>query len=758
MMHLKSIQFKIALSAGACLLVTASILVAYALVSSKNTQEFVTQRVGKLLDEQSQKNLGTVAQVQAATIQSVMQDNLDTARTMAKVFEVVRRHMAELSAKEGFKNPVRDILNDILLGVLENNPRFLGAYSCWDPNALDGRDAEFAGDTTHGYDATGRFIPYWNRDDHGKIARQALVDYDNTEVNTNGVGKGAWYLGSRSTGKEIVMDPLPYIIQGKHDWLATINAPIKDGNKWLGLAGTDLRLGFMQDLAKDVDKSLYGGQGSVRIISNLGVMAASSDDPKEVGQPVKNFFGDKSEEIIRHVQSGDAFVDIDKKTGMMRAFAPIQLGRTGKPWSVLIQVPTAIVMAEARDLEKELGQRATESSGWQVGVGLGVTVLAIVALWIVSASIVHPIRKAAVFAEKVAEGDFSQTLDIDQKDETGILAHALRTMVKNLKEKIGLAEDNSREAAAEAEKAREAVAEAEKARGEAATAQRQGQLEAADRIEGVAQDLGTVSEQLSSQVAQSREGAELQRQHAGETATAMEEMNATVLEVAKNASHAAEGSDQAKSKAQEGAQVVKQTVAAIGAMQTQAETLKVNMDDLGRQAQGIGQIIDVISDIADQTNLLALNAAIEAARAGEAGRGFAVVADEVRKLAEKTMTATNEVGQVVRALQTGATANVVGVENAVKAVSQATELAGRSGAVLDEIVNIVETSADQVRSIATASEQQSAASEEINRAIENINRISGDTAQAMNQADQAVKDLTEQAGTLRRLVDELKSA
>ena len=756
-MRLKSIQLKIALSAGACLLVTAALLVVYGLISAKKTQDFVFERVGKLLEEQAGQNLGAVAQAQAASIQSALQDNLDTARTMAKVFEVVRDHMETLSAKQGFTNPVRDIFNDILLKVLENNPKYLGAYSAWDPNALDGRDKEFAGDTKEGYDATGRFIPYWNRDEKGKIARQALVDYENTAINTNGVGKGAWYLGSRSTGKEIVLDPLPYIIQGKQDWLATINAPIKKNGKWLGLAGTDLRLGFIQELVRDVDKGLYGGQGQVRIISNMGLVVASSDNPKEIGQPVGQFFKENADEIIHNVQSGAISVAVNKETGYMRVFAPIQLGRTGKPWAVFIRVPTAIVMAEAQSLGTQLSDRARENGMWQVGVGLGVTLLAIGALWIVSASIVRPIRLAAGYAEHVAEGDFSQTLSIDQQDETGVLAQALRTMVGNLKEMIGQAEAKGREATEEAERARAAVAEAEQAKAEAAEAQQRGRLDAAARIEDVAQGVASASEQLSSQVAQSLEGADLQRQHAGETATAMEEMNATVLEVAKNASEAAEGSDAAKHKAQEGATVVGQLVEAIGAVQNQAETLKINMDDLGRQAQGIGQIIEVISDIADQTNLLALNAAIEAARAGEAGRGFAVVADEVRKLAEKTMSATSEVGQVVRAIQSGASANVKGMESAAKAVGQATDLAGRSGAMLKEIVTIVEESADQVRSIATASEQQSAASEEINRAVEDINRISGDTAQAMGQAARAVEELTAQAGELRRVVEELKA-
>jgi methyl-accepting chemotaxis protein len=755
-MQLKSIQAKIILLSGICLLVTAAALVGYSLYASRDTQAFVSHRVGALLEEEAKRNLMSLAQAQAASIQSALQDNLDTARTMAKVFEVVRSHMERLSAKEGFTNPVRDILNDILLGVLENNPKYLGAYSAWEPNALDGRDKEFAGDAKGGYDATGRFIPYWNRDDQGKIARQPLADYESQEINTNGVGKGAWYLGSRATGKEIVLDPLPYIIQGKQDWLATLNAPIKMGSKYLGLAGTDLRLNFMQELAKKVDSQLYEGKGDVTIISYAGLVVANSENPATVGQPLKTVSKDW-EEVLANVQAGKALVDVSDATGAYRALAPIQLGRTDKPWAVLIRVTPDVVLAERHALEADMAKRGRDSALWQVGVGLGITGLALAVLWFFAAGLVRPLRLAAGFAEKVAEGDFSHSLAIEQQDETGVLARALTRMVDNLKEMIGQAEAKSREAAAEAERARTAVAEAEQARREAAEAQRRGALDAADQIEGVVQAVTAASDELSAQVAQSRDGADVQRQHAGETATAMEEMNATVLEVAKNASEAAHGTDAARDKAREGAEVVRQVMAAIDAVQARAATLKTNMADLGRQAEGIGHIMNVISDIADQTNLLALNAAIEAARAGEAGRGFAVVADEVRKLAEKTMTATSEVGEVIRAIQSGAKSSIDGVEGAARAVDQATELAGRSGAVLEQIVSIVVTSSDQVRSIATASEQQSAASEEINKAIEDINRISSETAEAMARATQAVEELTAQSDNLRHLVETLKA-
>ena len=236
----------------------------------------------------------------------------------------------------------------------------------------------------------------------------------------------------------------------------------------------------------------------------------------------------------------------------------------------------------------------------------------------------------------------------------------------------------------------------------------------------------------------------------------MEEMNATVMEVAQSASGAAELAEQAKRKAQDGARLVDEVVANIRQINTRAEALKVDMGELGKQAEGIGAIMNVISDIADQTNLLALNAAIEAARAGDAGRGFAVVADEVRKLAEKTMTATNEVGAYIKAVQDSARKNIEGTEATTQAIEASTATAGKSGEALREIVGMVDRTADQVRSIATASEEQSAASEEISHTTEDINRIASETAEAMNQSAHAVSDLSRLAQELKRIISNMQ--
>ena len=238
----------------------------------------------------------------------------------------------------------------------------------------------------------------------------------------------------------------------------------------------------------------------------------------------------------------------------------------------------------------------------------------------------------------------------------------------------------------------------------------------------------------------------------------MNEMNATVLEVARNAGSAAEASENMRHKAEEGAHIVSDVVRSIASLRDMSLTLKEDMSTLGQNAAAITQIMSVISDIADQTNLLALNAAIEAARAGEAGRGFAVVADEVRKLAEKTMASTSEVGNAINAIQKSTDKSIRQVEISVEGVNAATELAGRSGDALQEIVQMAESAADQVRAIAAASEQQSATSEEINRSIADINQVASQNAAAMEQAAQSVQAMAEEARKLNALIEKMKNA
>ncbi|AGC50767.1 methyl-accepting chemotaxis protein [Lawsonia intracellularis] len=383
--------------------------------------------------------------------------------------------------------------------------------------------------------------------------------------------------------------------------------------------------------------------------------------------------------------------------------------------------------------------------------------ITIVVSFIVTRSITKPVTQTTLFAQNVAAGHLDQHLKITSTDEIGQLGIALNTMVDSLKAKILEATQQSEAAKRKEEEARVATAKAEEALKRAEQGRHEGMVTAAGRLEDIANVISSASTELSAQIEESGRGANEQAARVKETATSMEEMSTTVVEVAKNASETSDISSQTRQKAIDGADIVRKVIQSIETVHNQSRELKSDMAVLGDHAQSIDQIMGVISDIADQTNLLALNAAIEAARAGEAGRGFAVVADEVRKLAEKTMVSTTDVGNAIKAIQESATQSMSQVDSAVQNIEIATTLASQSGLALDEIVHMVDATADQVRAIATASEEQSASTEEINQSISEINHIATETARAMDEASQAVSDLAKQAQSLASLIHEMKN-
>ena len=374
----------------------------------------------------------------------------------------------------------------------------------------------------------------------------------------------------------------------------------------------------------------------------------------------------------------------------------------------------------------------------------------------IAMGIIKPLRECIGFAKNISNGSLDAEMTLQRTDDFGTLATSLNTMLTELKRKISFAEEKSQLAEHEVAKATRAAQEAHEAR-QKVEENRNRLIETVHRLENVAGVVASATEQLSTRVDQASHGADEQSGRVRETATAMEQMNATVLEVAKNSQQAASASSHTRGQAQEGASIVNNAVKGIEGVRAQSLAIREDMAVLGKQADGIGQVMGIIADIADQTNLLALNAAIEAARAGDAGRGFAVVADEVRKLAEKTMTATQDVGRAVCEIQEGTRKNISSVETVVAAIESAASLSINSGESLKRILEFVDQVNDQVQSIATASEEQSATSEEINRSVEQIATISAETAQAMEHAAKALTDLMQQTTELHGLIQDMKA-
>ena len=375
------------------------------------------------------------------------------------------------------------------------------------------------------------------------------------------------------------------------------------------------------------------------------------------------------------------------------------------------------MVAERTDKAKETAENnqhlaSASVTSMLVILGLGVTLAIGLGLFI-ARGISRPVQRLAAQAETVATGDLTIEVIQESADEIGHLAASFGIMVENLRETIRRV-------------------------GEASSA------------------VASASSEISSSTEQMAAGAQEQTSQASEVASAVEEMTKTIVENSRNAGQTSETAKRAKQSAEEGGKIVEATVVGMKRIAEVVNRSAQTVRALGKSSDQIGEIIRVIDDIADQTNLLALNAAIEAARAGEQGRGFAVVADEVRKLAERTTKATKEIAGMIKTIQDDTNGAVASMEEGTGEVDGGIKLADRAGASLEEIVTMIQTLTDMVAHIAVASEQQSSASEQISNNVTAISSVTHETASGVQQIARAAEDLNRLTDSMQHLLDRFK--
>ncbi|TIH16615.1 methyl-accepting chemotaxis protein [Marinifilum sp. JC120] len=712
-------MYKIMLPVGALLLLTLG-----------SMQYFANDSSSKAIEKVARKEISALAGEYSGQILNYMTHAQGQAQGLASTFAQFRHENIALSRQDAIS---------MLVGLIKGDDNFIGGSNAWEPNAFDGRDAEFANTELH--DKTGRHIPYAYRAGGG-IEVVPLAEYFVP-------GDGDYYLKPIERRKPYITPPYPYDVDGKRLMLTTVGAPIMLDGRALGVVCVDMPITNISDLVSQIRP--YGTGYAWLMMPNGDYIYHPTDNL--IG---KNIFDtaefDDEAGLRRAMDDGVPFFEVRIAAAngerSMVQYIPIEFKDSGQRWYLAVSAPMNKILADAHTLTVDL-----------LTMGAIALVLVMIAIFFVARSISKPIGIIADAAMEVADGNYKIKLDESIfGGELKDLNSAMTAMLTGLVENISKSEKMADEAKEQTEKAQIALKEADVARAEAENAKREGMLHAADQLAGIVSQVASASQELTAQIDESSRGSETQRERTAESATAMEQMNASVLEVARNAAEAADSADNARSEAENGGTIVNDVVERINRVQGMTVEMEKGLGMLGEQADGIGKIMSVITDIADQTNLLALNAAIEAARAGDAGRGFAVVADEVRKLAEKTMDATKEVGDYISAIQSGTRENIDGMTKAAAEVSASTDSANKAGDALKDIVEIVEETAGQVRSIATASEEQSAASEQINRSIEEVNLIANDNAQAMRESSTAVEELMHLGEQLSELIEELRRA
>ena len=425
----------------------------------------------------------------------------------------------------------------------------------------------------------------------------------------------------------------------------------------------------------------------------------------------RNFYGQYVQLLGQYRQLEDRLKTLTRANNIdeLQGLLNNEMVSNSDQMNVVLRKLVDINTAQLNEVKEQASREYDSAFNMVIGLLIAATLLTLVFAWMLIKSITTPIATALLAAETIAQGNLTKPISIDGTDEAGRLLLAMKTMQDKLRDTL------------------------------------QG-------ISGSATQLASAAEELNAVTDESARGLVQQNDEIEQAATAVNQMTSAVEEVARNATSTSQASRSAATSAGDGRDLVQETVSAIERMSGDVQGTAELIISLANESRDIGKVLDVIRGLADQTNLLALNAAIEAARAGEAGRGFAVVADEVRALAHRTQQSTSEIERMISSIQTGTEQAVSSMRNGTERAESTLNIAKGAGQALNTINSAVEEINERNMVIASAAEEQAQVAREVDRNLVNIRDLSAQSTNGANQTSAASTELSRLAIDLNGMV------
>lgn len=694
-----SIQWKITLLAGLCLLGVVALLVGLSVYRMQHSSVLVKSASTQMLDESARLRLEARGELQALRIQRYFMDAFQYGKGFSRQI-LFLRDQAQKRFLDAYD--LREDLTRQVRTALAANPEVLGLYVVFEPNALDGKDELFVDQPALGSNDKGRFSLYWAQATPGQLESESMVESElaDTSSGPSGAAYNAWYTCPKESAQPCVLDPYFDKVGERQLLMTSIAFPLELDGKVIGVMGLDINLSNLQALSEQGNRELYDGVGQVGILSPAGLFAGNSRDAGLLGKNLAKADPQHADELLQLLAAGKS--QLFNENDDLKVLQPLQPIPGAKPWGVLLEVPKSALLGPALALERQLDDMRREGTWVELGLGLGAAVLGLLVLWLSARGVTRPILGVAHMLRDIAsgEGDLTQRLPHTGRDELGELAGWFNRFLDKLQPIIRDVKVSVRDARSTADQS------------------------------------AAISSQTSA-------GMQQQFREIDQVATASHEMTATAQDVARSAAQAADAARGADQATRDGLALIDRTTQSIDSLAANLTSAMGQVEQLASSSEEIGSVLEVIRAIAEQTNLLALNAAIEAARAGEAGRGFAVVADEVRSLANRTQQSTQEIQGLIEQLQDGANDAVAAMRGSASHAQSNLAEADSAAQALGRIVATVEELDGLNQQIATAAEEQSQVAQDIDRNITNVSGLSEQAHEgtaAVLSANQRVKE------------------